>query len=80
MRQIFLQNATAILLRNATKKLLQTSKWVWFLITKCNSYYKLGQFYYKIRQLLQNVTFITNWESTHFDELLTSFSKVYHGN
>ena len=33
-------------------------------ITKCNSNYKLRQFYYKMRQLLQNAMFITNCDST----------------
>ena len=40
MRQILLQNATSILLQNATKV------------------------HYKMRQLLQNATFITNCYST----------------
>ena len=57
MRQILLQNGTAILLQNATEvycKLRQVS------------YYKMRQFYYKMRQLLkiatislQNATVIT---------------------
>ena len=55
MRQILLQNATAILLQNATEV-----------------HHKMRQaFYYKMRQLLQiarillqNVTFITNCDST----------------
>ena len=48
MRQILLQNATAILLQNASGSLLQI----------------LRQFYYKMRQSLQNATFITNCDST----------------
>ena len=48
MRQILLQNATAILLQNATE--------VYYKMRKV--------FYYKMRQLLQNVTFITNCDST----------------
>ena len=57
MRQIFLQNATTILLQNATEfyhKIRQVF------------YYKMQQFYYKMRELLQiattllqNATFIT---------------------
>ena len=35
-------------------------------ITKCDSYYKLRRFYDKIRQLLQNATFITNCDITVF--------------
>ena len=41
------QNATAILLQNATEV-----------------YYEMQQFYYKMRQLLQNATFIINCDST----------------
>ena len=48
MRQILLQNETAIFLQNATEV-----------------YYKMLQFYYKIRQLLQNAAFITNCGSTN---------------
>ena len=36
-----------------------------YFITKCDSYHKLWRFYYKMRQLLQNATFITNCDSTH---------------
>ena len=32
---------------------------------KCDSYYKLRRFYYKMQQLLQNATFMTNCDSTH---------------
>ena len=47
MRQIFLQNATVDLLQNATEV--------------C---YKMREaFYYKMRQLLQNAIFITNFDS-----------------
>ena len=45
-----------------------------FFITKCNSCYKLRQFYYKMRQLLQNATFITNCDSTN-----TSASTLIRG-
>ena len=44
MRQILLQNATAILLQNATE--------VYYKICQV-FFYKMRQFYYKIRQLLQ---------------------------
>ena len=40
------------------------AKCVRFFIPKCDSCYKLRQLYYKMRQLLQNVTFITNCDST----------------
>lgn len=45
MRQVLVQNPTAILLKNATK-----------VYCKCNQvfYCKMRQLYYKIRQLLQN--------------------------
>ena len=48
MRQMLLQNATAILLQNATE--------VYYKMRQV--------FCYKMRQLLQNATFITNREST----------------
>ena len=48
MRQILLQNATAILLQNATEV----------------CYKMRQVFYYKMRHLLQNVTFLTNCDST----------------
>ena len=47
MGQIFLQNAIAILLQNATK--------VYYKIRQ-NFHYKMQQFYCKMRQLLQNAT------------------------
>ena len=51
MRQVLLQNATAILLQNATE--------VYYKMRQV--------FYYKMRQLLQNATFITNCDSTKPD-------------
>ena len=65
-----LQNATAILLQNEIGvyyKICQafTTKCNSF-ITKCDIYYKLRQLYhYKMRQLLKNVMFITNCDSTY---------------
>ena len=59
MRQILLQSATATLLQNATKVYYN------HIISKCDSYYKLRQFYYKMRQLLQNATFIANFVTVH---------------
>ena len=55
MRQILLQNATAILLENATE--------VYYKMRQV-FYYKMQEFYYKTRQLLQNATFITNCDIT----------------
>ena len=76
MRQILLQNATAILLQNATEvyyKMHQVfiTKCDSF-ITKCDSYYKYRRFYYKIWQLLQNATFTTNCDST---KIVSKFCK-----
>ena len=57
------------LLQNATDVI---TKCVWFFITKCdsfitkcNTYYKIPRFCYKMRQLLENATFITNCDSTN---------------
>ena len=55
MRQMLLQNATAILLQNATE--------VYYKMRQV-FYYKMRQFYYKMQQLLQNATFITDYLST----------------
>ena len=67
MRQVLLQNATAILLQNATGFLLQNTTVITKcddFITKCDSYYKIRRLYCKMGQLLQNATFITNCSST----------------
>ena len=81
MRQILLQNATAIWLQNAQKFI---AKCVRFFITKCDSfilkcdsYYKFRRFYYKMRQLLQNVTFMTNCDSTILLELKNYTIKIF---
>ena len=58
---MLLQNATAILLQNATEAYYKICQ-VFFI--KCDSYYKMRQFYYKMQQFLQNATFITNCDST----------------
>ena len=67
MRQILLQNTTAILSQNATE--------VYYKMRQV-FYYKMQQFYYKMRQLLQiatvllqNAAFITNRDSTKIKEL-----------
>ena len=68
MRQILLQNATVILLQIATEvyyKMLQVF---------C---YKMRQFYYKMRLLLQNATFITNCASTPLYKPESSFANTF---
>ena len=69
VRQVLLQSATAffitkcdgLLLQSATAFLLQSATSV---ITKCDRYYKVWQFYYKVRQVLQSATIITKCDST----------------
>ena len=34
------------------------------VITKCDRYYKVWQFYYKVRQVLQSATIVTKCDST----------------
>ena len=61
VRQVLLQSATAffitkcdgLLLQSATAFLLQSATSV---ITKCDRCYKVWQFYYKVRRLLQSAT------------------------
>ena len=55
MQQILLQNEATILLQNATDKLQNEATILLQNSTKG---------YYKMRQLLQNVTFIINCDST----------------
>ena len=70
VRQVLLQSATAffitkcdgLLLQSATAFLLQSATSV---ITKCDRYYKVWQFYYKVRQVLQSATIITKCDSTY---------------
>ena len=50
---LLLQSATAILLQSVTS-----------VITKCDRYYKVRRFYYKVRQVLQSVTIITKCDRT----------------
>ena len=67
--QVLLQSATAIfitkcdglLLQSATAFLLQSAT---SIITKCDRYYKVWQFYYKVRHVLQSATIITKCDST----------------
>ena len=50
---LLLQSATVILLQSVTS-----------VITKCDRYYKVRRFYYKVRQVLQSVTIITKCDRT----------------
>ena len=50
---LLLQSATTILLQSVTS-----------IITKCDRYYKVRRFYYKVRQVLQSVTIITKCDRT----------------
>ena len=69
MRWQLLQSATAffitkcdnLLLQSATAILLQS---VTSVITKCDRYYKVWRFCYKVRQVLQSVTIITKCDRT----------------
>ena len=58
---LLLQSATAFLLQSATS-----------VITKCGRYYKVWQFYYKVRQVLQSATIITKCDSTKFFTVIVS--------
>ena len=81
VRQVLLQSATAffitkcdgLLLQSATTFLLQSATSV---ITKCDRYYKVRQFYYKVRQVLQSATIITKCDSTDAHE--KHLSKYMH--
>ena len=50
---MLLQSATAILLQSATS-----------VITKCDRYYNVWQFYYKVRQISQSTMIITKCDRT----------------
>ena len=67
MREILLQNTTADYYKMRHK-----------FITKCVRFFccKMPQFYCRMRQLLQNATFITNCDSTYFDNFFTSFENL----
>ena len=56
MRQILLQNVTAILSQNATEVYYKMRQFF---------YYKMRQFYYKMRQLLQNATILLQITTVH---------------
>ena len=61
------------------------TKCVKLFITKCDcfitdSYYKMRWFYYKMRQSLQIVTFITKYISTRDRSTAAATSKMEHWN
>ena len=57
----FITNCDNLLLQSATAILLQSMTSV---IAKCDRYYKVRRFYYKVRQVLQSVTIITKCDRT----------------
>ena len=68
MRQILLQNATAILLQNTTEvyyKMRQVCYDNVTFITRCDNFITKCDSYYKLWRLLQNVTFITKCDVSH---------------
>ena len=75
MRQMLLQNMTTILLRNAAE-IYYKFRQVFFLqnatvlLQNVAVIYKLRRFYHKMRQLLQNATFITNYDITQCMKVL----------
>ena len=75
---MLLKNATAILLQNATKVYYKMHL---IFNCECGSYYKLRRLYYKMWQLLQNATFVTNCDSTsvmkHNSSVLFSSKTLY---
>ena len=66
---LLLQSATAILLQSTTS-----------LITKCDRYYKVRQFYYKVRQVLQSGMVITKCDRTLVHILFFSMLTVFAGS
>ena len=64
----FITNCDNLLLQSATAILLQS---VTSVITKCDRYYKVRRFYYKVRQVLQSVTIITKCDRTEVKPLLS---------
>ena len=61
---LLLQSATAILLQSVTS-----------VITKCDRYYKVRRFHYKVRQVLQSVTIITKCDRT--TSLILTIKRTY---
>ena len=58
----FITKCDNLLLQSATTILLQS---VTSVIIKCDRYYKVRRFYYKVRQVLQSVTIITKCDKTN---------------
>ena len=75
MRQMLIQNATAIWLQNTTEVYYKMLKFFYYKMRQF--YYKLRQLYYKMRRLLQNATFITNYDSIVSFLWICSLMKVY---
>ena len=59
-----------LVLQPSISSLLQSATSV---ITKCDRYYKVWQFYYIVRQVLQSATIITKCDSTHSDKQSLGF-------
>ena len=70
VRWQLLQSATAFFITKCDNLLLQLSATAILLqsvasvVTKCDRYYKVRRFYYKVRQVLQTVTIITKCDRT----------------
>ena len=64
MRQMLLQNATAILLQNVTGLLLENTT----VITKCDDFVTKCDSCYKMRRLLQIATEHTDFDSLQFTQ------------
>ena len=80
MRWQLLQSATGVLVTKCHNLLLQSATTILLqsvtsIITKCDRYYKVRQFYYKVRQVLQSVTVITKWDRTTFNLYPTTLLK-----
>ena len=61
VRQFVITKCDSLLLQSVTAILLQSATSV---ITKCDRYYKVRQFYYKVRQVLQSAMIITKCDRT----------------
>ena len=72
-RAFFITNCDGLLSQSATAFLLQSATG----ITKCDRYYKVRQFYYKVRQVLQSATIITKCDSTEVQKYSFMQGKIY---
>ena len=79
MRQMFLQNITAVLLQNVTKVYYKMRQVFYYkvryvynkvqqLLLNATIFLQNATFYYKMEQLLRNFTFITKCVSTSFNK------------